>query len=789
MQISFLKTVQFLFLLLFSLSSYAQLGAPEVEAVYGGRIRGITGIPLSADSTRIFVTTESANTGFFADVYHDPVGASVCGTFQVIPALNSAAGLGGSVEKIQGHAASGRLFYLFSGQLFSTHPLAAGTDTLTNPGVQAFQIYENYLLYLQGAELRFGLLDASGHFAENPASPRILPASGGMSRLAVHPITLGVYVMTTGISPALHLLTASLDSVSNSTSWTDISPTGLTGSLEWWSFGIGPDGRLFLGGSDFSSKQIAYSDDASTWTQYSTGFGGARAHAFDFGGDSSAYHVYYSSLYNDDNGNSGSWFSFGNPGGFETHPNDGPVFADPVHPERVYVTTDMGLGISEDRGGTLREINTGIEAVQVKDFDMTGDKEVAWLASKSGIRKVSTYTTSPQWSGPFFPMGDGSGYHATAMEPGDTNTVYAANLRVYKTTDGGSSWQRKFSAEDPPYNFPSFQTFSQGGAFVSCLEVSPYDVNIVFAGYGISMSDKGGLFYSHDGGENWGQLLLDASVLGQDVDVNDVIFTLEGSDTVAYVGVEYELAAPTGRSVYRLTKAGTSWTVEQDMNPSGTSTGAVIVATILDLHRSPTGDTLLAVGTDAGINHPIAYFKDLTGAGLWTPFTTTGFPAVSGKVGKAIALGRDTVYCAVDEAVYYHALGSSRWELGYQYPVGTEINFLYFDELLVGTSTGLYGHQGPVEQATSTWDLETESLKLLRLYPNPATTHITLEFPNPTRTAYQLTVMNVAGQVIWTRDNVRQPSLRFDRNDFPGTGLFLIELKGERTFTGKLLVE
>ena len=50
-------------------TAFAQLSAPLVESVYGGRISAITGYQVSADTSRIFVATESANSVFYADVY------------------------------------------------------------------------------------------------------------------------------------------------------------------------------------------------------------------------------------------------------------------------------------------------------------------------------------------------------------------------------------------------------------------------------------------------------------------------------------------------------------------------------------------------------------------------------------------------------------------------------------------------------------------------------------------------------------------------------------------------
>jgi hypothetical protein len=334
----------------------------------------------------------------------------------------------------------------------------------------------------------------------------------------------------------------------------------------------------------------------------------------------------------------------------------------------------------------MHEMDRGIEAVQVNDFTMTSDKNTAWIASKAGVRKVSNYQSTKDWTRAKFPNGDGSPYYSAEMKPGDTNTVYVGNVRVYKTTDGGTVWTQKFSPENAPYSWP------QVAIRCEAIEVCPWNSNIIMAGYYIQDSMKGGLFFSLDAGATWSQQYLYASSAYYDVDVWDIVFNIEGTDTVAYVGVEYDLSYPTGRSIYKLIKSGSSWTVSQDMNGTTTSTGSLIVATIRDLHRSSTGDTIYSCGTDAGVNEPVAYYKPITATGKWTPFTYVGLPIGSGTQGYAITKGVDTIYVAVENNVYYLPSATSSWVLGYSYPNGTQINFLYYDELLVGTESGLYGH-------------------------------------------------------------------------------------------------
>ncbi|GJQ62747.1 MAG: hypothetical protein SCALA702_18000 [Melioribacteraceae bacterium] len=686
------NTIFILVLSLFITTSLiAQLSPPDVESVYGGRINSITGYALTVDTSRIFISTESANSIFYADVYANTA-TPVFNAFQVMPGADALAGYGLSIRSMDVHETSGYLYFAHEGGVYGTTPSSSSNITVTSGGYyHAVEIIDDYIMFSDGPHLYFGTLDAAGNFTAGSGSPIVIPWSGGPGLdIVVHPKTDSVYVFVASSSPALYKLSDPYNSLSGSTTVSSISLTSISGLANWSAFGIAPNRRLFLAGENGMNKTIAYSDDEVTWTSYTTSIGGVGGPNLDFSGDSLNFYMYFASCYNNNNGLPGAWQGFGVPGGDETHPNDGSVYTDPVNPAICYMTTDQGIGASTDNGATIFEINEGVEAVWTRDFDMTPTKYTGWLASKSGIRRVNDYVNSPLWTNAIFPNGDGSPYYSAEMNQTDTTTVYVGNVRVYKTTDNGSNWNQAFTPENPPYNF------SNVGTKALAIEVYDNDPNIVFAGFEIQDTDKGGLFYSTDAGANWDQILMEASSVGQDIDVSDIVFNIEGSDTVAYVSAIYDLSAPQGRSVYRLVKSGSTWTPSQDMDASGTSVGYAITATIWDLQVSTTGDTIFAAGTDAGTNHPISYYKPLNTTGLWTPFTLSGFPIAPGKEATATTIGIDTVYCAVDNEVYYLDLGTAgaTWVNGYTYPIGTRINFLYYDELLVGTDFGMFGHLG-----------------------------------------------------------------------------------------------
>lgn len=766
---------------------YAQLSAPRPEAVYGGRIRAITAIPLAADSSRVYIVTESANSVFSADVYVPSSGAPVIEPFEVMPALSDSAGFGSNLERIAVHSASRTCWFLKNNQLYRVNAAGTHIDQITGPGTTGLLIHEDHLLYIAGEVLHISTLDAAGNITPDPLSP-IGISSMPLPRptIHIHPFTDEIYIAQLGPSPVLLRISEPYHSLTTGFTVEDETPAVFPAAIPWSVFGIAPDGKLCFGGSDVITKQLLVRvHPDSAWRAYNTGQFGAAGANLAFVGDSANYRMFFGSGYSTDKGEIGTWRSIGTPGGMQTAPNDGPVAVDPVYEGLIYLTSDMGIAASDNGGARIYEINHGVRAVQVKDFAMTLDKQTAWLASKSGIRKVSDYLGTPVWSRAIFPNGDGSPYYAVDMAGQDTNTVYVGNVRVYKTYDGGSSWQQVFNATAAPYGFPAFATPSTGASWVTAIEVCDFDTSLVMVGYQVERSQSGGLFVSTDAGTSWKQILLESGVKGFDVDVHDILFAEEGGDTVAYVGAEYDPSLPTGRSVYRLQKNGSNWIVQQDMGPTGTATGSVIVASIRDLDASATSDTLFAVGTDAGSNHPVAYYKDLSGSAVWTPFPTSGFPMVPGAVGKAITQGIDTVYVAVDNQVFFHEPGSGGWQLGYEYPVGTEINFLFYDELLVGTSTGLYGHAGLSSGGSNPTTIGDQTLRI-GLYPNPAEQQVTIDLPEALA-LYSVEIYSVSGQALH-REQVMGDHTVVDVSQWL-PGVYLVRLTGQgQQYSGQLLV-
>ncbi len=772
---------------------FAQLSAPNVENVYGGRILDISGYAKNSDTTRYFISTESANSIFYTDAYTNTSSPSV-NTWTVMPGVDASAGYGSGITRIEAHETSGYVIFKNNDGIYSSSPSSTTVNTIHSGYSQEMCLDGDYFFFQTTTNLRFGTIDGSGNFVEDAASPLSLSLPTDPAIFYIHPVSGILYLFYGGPTPTILKLDNVYSSSSVPTTAIDISPTFTTTGVTWNSFGIGPDGRLFVFGNDDLNRYAAYSDDEINWTEYAitAAVNGIFSPDVAFSGTASDYYVYTSSIYSNYKGESGTWNRFGVPGGDETHPNDGSVFVDPINSNIVLMTTDQGIGMSEDLGETIYEIDDGVEAVQVFDFDMTDSEYTGWLASKSGIRHVQDFKTSPLWTNAMFPCDDGSPYYSVAIDKFDSATVYAGNVRVYKTTNDGASWRQVFTPETPPYNFPHV------GTRCNALESLPYEPNIIFAGFEIKDAQKGGLFWSSDSGATWEQILIEASSVGEDVDVMDIVFNLESGDTVAYVGVRYDLSAPQGYSVYRLVKSGFTWTPSQDMGPTGTSTGSVIVVTIYDLEVSESGDTVYAAGTDSGVNEPHVYYKPISSTNLWTPITSSGF-TLSDENATAVTVGGGNIYAAVNSNVYYFTPGvSTAWTLGYSYPIGTKINVLFYDQLLVGTSLGFYNHAEQPDAVDENGIETANEFLLMQNYPNPfnPTTNITYVIASGAKQSaalsVQLKVYDALGREVATLVNAKQApgkySVQFNAAELP-SGIYFYTIKaGNFTATKKMIL-
>ena len=786
-----------LMLVILPLTAFGQLSAPDVEAVYGGRISWISAVPVSATETQVFISTESANSMFFATVDHSTT-PPVFGAFESLPDLNADDGYGSQMRDFCLDENSGYLFARYNDKIVSASTSPGSLTILPAMGVMAFTVYDGRLFYTAlnlsaGVDLHFGVIDsASGAFSEDAASPVTLASSWDpavqLTHLEVHPVNHYVYYFLEGETPTVYKSGDTYDALNAATTFTKTT-SGSLGSTYYTVYGIGPDGRLFAGGvmgeEPDHFKAVAYSDDdGASWDTVNTHMGGTSGQNFSFADADSGYYVYFGTAFSFYKGEANTWKGIGSMG-FETHPNDGAVCVDPIDPQVVYFTTDQGIGASTDSGNTIFEIDEGVEAIQIKDMEMNDAKTTAWLASKSGIRKVTDYAGPAESWTTYYPNGDGSPYYCVAMVNEHPDTAFAGNVRLYKTEDGGATWSQVFTTETPEYGFTFW-------SFVSAVEVHPYSSDVVILG--VNSPDEGvngGIFVSEDGGTSWEQM--DSDVYN--TEVQDILIYPESEDsTTIYVACEYvHDGTNSSYGVKTITHGSTPGAVfHNDM--IGESDGLITNFGAYDLDADSVGNVYVCGANSA--NEPRVYVKrpDST---YWEMLPTAGLPA--NGTATALTIGYDTngnqaPYIAVGSDLYYLEDGGSKWQLAYSYPVGTEINMLYWDDLLVGTGTGLYG-----QKLNGTTDVSPEpahlpaNVVLRPNYPNPFNPTTAIEYRLSGTSHVTLTVYNTLGQKVKELVNQTQQAgshrVTFDADGLAsGVYIYRLTLNNRVSLTRKMLL-
>jgi len=384
----------------------AQVEVPQTKGVYGGDVVYVEAVSNGTDQTRLYVTTASANSAFYADVdftQPDPFGTNFM--FQAVPDLTAAANHG-APNGMAVHQASGRLFITDpnDGLLSCT---TVSNSLVTNVSVNAWGVVieGSRLVYIRkdpaDLKLGYGTLSADGATFTESGSPIIITAMPGViwdMAMGIHPTNHIIYVEWQGTNIARS--SDAIDQLSAGTTFTTLALPDLTTNWTGWNgirtFGFGPDGRIFIGGNNpantntFQNQgwELACSDDnGATWSAAITG--GSGCPLWTTVGDSAAYWVYNGSSVSTNKGV--NWQAFGTqvPGSRVMH---GRVVADPFDPLVLYCDTEGGLGACTNGGmtddlDTVVNISRGIEAATINDFDLTADMNIAWIAA-SGAPQI-----------------------------------------------------------------------------------------------------------------------------------------------------------------------------------------------------------------------------------------------------------------------------------------------------------------------------------------------------------------------------------------------------------------
>jgi len=705
-----MTTRLFTFILIFSLFTILfSASAPVAEPVYGGYIQDYDAIT-TGSSSRIFISTLSANSMFYADVDHTLPSNPTFGTFQTVPDLDYDDDYGSNIRCFAADEGSGFVFVgSGTGDLLGADASSGSIYTVDSGMAEDVEVIDSFIFWIKFAgsdvELHYGeIYDSfSGSPGQVYATGQTTITSSGYSgeqrpEIMINPSNSLLYVFEDGTPPTIYESSDTSSTINNTTTFSTIPVTDLTTTgKEYFASGISPSGRIFVAGNVQLPSQdsyIGYSDDLGVnWTTFSiaveTGWG-TRVTFADISPD---YHVFYGRGVSDDNGSSTSWSHMSSTG---TPVMDSPHCADPLNSDFVYLRTDWGLGYYDCNAASASEWNDGITAVQVSDFDMDETKEYAWVASKSGVWYVEDYTTSPNWiTQPLWPGDDSTPYRSIdTSSTGDP--VYAGS--------GAAVWKY-----DSSYGALTSANFVQAmdlnslgltpGIYASSIAIDDYyTTERIYVGiydfedHDETSEDRGNLYHVDYNGSIWSETAITGGdIPAYGIDVNDVAVVQEAGNTVLYVGVDYHdyLSYDIANGVYRCEDTSGTWTNTFDFIENGTLIN--INASIEDLYVSDS-DVIYACGTDEFGTDVRCYYKAV-GDTYWTVISNTGLP--SPGVGNAITYDEVNLdlYIAVNSSIYVRSYGSTSWTPFYDYPEGTEISFIYYDDLLVGTDFGLYGHE------------------------------------------------------------------------------------------------
>ncbi|MEM7367814.1 MAG: PKD domain-containing protein [Bacteroidota bacterium] len=110
----------------------------------------------------------------------------------------------------------------------------------------------------------------------------------------------------------------------------------------------------------------------------------------------------------------------------------------------------------------------------------------------------------------------------------------------------------------------------------------------------------------------------------------------------------------------------------------------------------------------------------------------------------------------------------------------------YQAQLFVNNPCGSDITDIPVFLTTS---IEDEFQRSVQIIPNPFSLQTTIQFANPNKEPFTLTVLNLQGQIVWELRNLSSEETVFHRDDL-SQGIYLFHLSGnEKYYSGKLLIK
>jgi len=326
---------------------------------------------------------------------------------------------------------------------------------------------------------------------------------------------------------------------------------------------------------------------------------------------------------------------------------------DPARPTRIYAgTVAQGVWHSTDSGASWqppRQILPSENARVVAQVAVPKVGGIVYAATDEGVFKSTDGALTFHAASQGLP--DGAVVVVLAAAPSDPKRVYAGLLNdrtVYRTTNGGASWQRAALLPPAP---PSAGNRDR----VTSLAVSPSSPGTVWAGTLLT-----GLFRTADSGAHW-----TAAGLPPQVTSVPAVAIAPSSPRTVYAGV-MALGADLG-GVFASADSGASW-IRRNQGLDGLDAHAVAVP--------PDSPAVIYAGlVDQGL------FRSANLGKRWARATLPGAPANGiPLVDVEIAPSSpSTVYALALSWLWRSTDAGASWTEAYTFPTGPDLRLLRVD--------------------------------------------------------------------------------------------------------------
>ncbi|HEX7051786.1 MAG TPA: hypothetical protein VF188_16390 [Longimicrobiales bacterium] len=212
-----------------------------------------------------------------------------------------------------------------------------------------------------------------------------------------------------------------------------------------------------------------------------------------------------------------------------------------------------------------------------------------------------------------------------AIDPFDPETVYYGCQVIFKTSNGGQSWEvisPDLSTQDPSrivWSGGLYDDFRPGvigdnlgqyyGEVVFAIAPSKIQQGLIWAG-----TNDGLIWYTDDGGENWTNVTDNVEGLPEWGTIRQITPSVFDPAT-AYVAVDFHLMDDRRPYIYKTTDFGRTWTKISDGLPSGHPLDYV-----MSVAENPNRRGMLFAGTGHG------FYYSMDDGATWTQFQE-GLPA------------------------------------------------------------------------------------------------------------------------------------------------------------------